>query len=701
CEILNGYEWISFNVGPTLLSWMRRHAPEVVERMRQGDAKSLARWGHGNALAQVYHHLIMPLAAPEDREVETRWAVDDFRALFGRDPEGLWLSEAAVDLPTLETLAAQGLRFIILAPRQARAVLDQGRIIPVTEETLFIGEPYRVRLPSGAALSVVFYNGALSRSIAFEALLSDGEQFWRRLSNAAANLASAQADPLLSIATDGETYGHHFKFGEMALAHVLAQAREQRDGLGLTNLASYLAAHPPRREVLLHEPSSWSCAHGVERWRSDCGCTDGGHPGWNQQWRKPLRRALNYVRSAVESHFAEAGAACLSNPRQALLAYGQVLAEPESAESFAAAWLRRDLPPDGGLREDLAWKLLAAQEQSLASFASCAWFFDDLARIEPENALTFALRAMDLLLETNGPDIREEFLRLLAPAQSNQPAKGSGQKIFFTDILPRKTGAAGLCLLACLLLQANGRWPAPGKTAVWSWPRLVVSLTPEETGPEFQQGTALIRSPLARTGFSHTWEAASSALNQERACFCPSALSARSAFGQEERCSLEDLAKPLREYLLGEILSGREQAMRPGLRAQARNILKLISPWPEEQHDVPHSFLLASLAPYMALECALDADLPAAGRAQIQIILKQRLSPDGMLLASRLLEEELLTRLKDALASSSGASTDNALAALLQRALTLAPVDLWNLQNCLWAAGPRRFPALAGVLGFS
>ncbi|MDR2076575.1 MAG: glycoside hydrolase, partial [Desulfovibrio sp.] len=201
CEILNAYEWISFNVGPTLLSWMRRHAPGVVERMRDGDAKSLARWGHGNALAQIFHHVIMPLATPEDQELETRWAIDDFRALFGRDPEGIWLSEAATDVRTLETLAAQGLRFVILAPRQARAVVVNGVATPVTEETLFIGEPYRLALPSGASLSAVFYSGSLSRSVAFEGLLRDGEQFWQRLTAAAATLAADHQDPHLSHAT--------------------------------------------------------------------------------------------------------------------------------------------------------------------------------------------------------------------------------------------------------------------------------------------------------------------------------------------------------------------------------------------------------------------------------------------------------------------------------------------------------------------
>ncbi|MDR2076378.1 MAG: DUF3536 domain-containing protein, partial [Desulfovibrio sp.] len=517
------------------------------------------------------------------------------------------------------------------------------------------------------------------------------------------SLAADHQDPLLSLATDGETYGHHFTFGEMALAHVLAQARAQRDGLRLTNLAAYIAAHPPVREALLQEPSSWSCVHGVERWRSDCGCTDGGHPGWNQKWRSPLRLALNTVRDAVESHFAAAG--CLPRPRQALLAYGRVLAGAETKDAFAAAWFRDDSPQDGGLLQDRAWKLLAAQEQSLAAFASCAWFFDDLARIEPENALTCALRAMDLLVETGGPDIREDFLLRLDPARSNQAGKGSGREVFLTDILPRQVNAASICLLACLLLRSQGRWPAPGLSAVWSWPRIRVSLTPENGPSGPLRGTAVIRAAFESRGLSYAWEwTPPSAILEEEGGFLSlsqTAITVRAASGREQRRSVAELSKPMRDYLQGELLANREQLLRPRLRAQARHLLALAEPWPEEQRDVRHSFLLAPLAPYLALECVLDADLAAQRRDQVHVLLARHLSPDGACLAARLLEEELQGRLAAALASSPGAPADGALAALVRQAKDLVPLEVWALQNRLWEAGPQRFPALAGVLGFS
>lgn len=268
-DLLNCYEWMSFNVGPTLVRWLRDHCPQLLKRMREGDKKSVERLGHGNAIAQCCHHNIMPLASEKDKLLETVWAIADFRSLFGRDPEGMWLPECAVDLPSLEALARQGIQFVILAPRQARAVIADGEQIFVTENSLDIREPYTVRLPSGASMTVIFYHGPLSQAIAFEGLLRDGELFWQRIAREAQGLqASSRGAPLLCLATDGETYGHHFIFGEMALAHVLAQGAAKRDNIALTNIAAHIAANPPTREVLLHEPSSWSCVHGIERWQS-------------------------------------------------------------------------------------------------------------------------------------------------------------------------------------------------------------------------------------------------------------------------------------------------------------------------------------------------------------------------------------------------------------------------------------------------
>ncbi|HWQ10506.1 MAG TPA: DUF3536 domain-containing protein, partial [Holophaga sp.] len=386
-ELFNCYEWMSFNAGPTLLAWMARSAPETYARILEADRKSLARLGHGNALAQVCHHVIMPLASALDKELEIAWAVDDFRARFGRAPEGLWLSETAVDTPTLEVLADYGLRFTILAPSQVEATSDDGTSWrDVDAGSLDIREPYAAKLPSGRTMDVFIYHGPLSQAVAFERLLADGEQFFRRLSGAA-------GDGLLSLATDGETYGHHFTFGEMALAYVLDQARSGRDGLSLTNYAAYLEAHPPKRFARIREASAWSCAHGVERWRSDCGCTNGGHPGYNQRWRAPLRQALDLLKTRLDTHYFATGAPLFTDARQALVAYGQVLAGTVSLETFEERWFTK---PGTAAWRAVAWKLLSMQAWGLASFASCAWFFDEISRLEPVNSLTFALRAIEL-----------------------------------------------------------------------------------------------------------------------------------------------------------------------------------------------------------------------------------------------------------------------------------------------------------------
>lgn len=463
-ELVNCYSKISFNAGPTLMAWLEEAEPSVHARLVEADKDSARRFGHGSAMAQIYHHVIMPLASPLDKEVEVAWGVMDFEARFGRKPEGMWLSEAAVDVPSMEALAAAGIRFILLAPRQARAVRDeQGVWRDVDEGSLDIYQPYGVELPSGRSLAVFFYHGGLSQAVAFEGLLRDGEAFWKRIQQGA-------RPGLLTLGTDGETYGHHFTFGEMALAYVLAQADEGRDGLELTNLASYLAENPPTRQVRLHEPSSWSCVHGVERWRSDCGCSTGGHPGWNQQWRAPLRRVMDGLKQAVDKHFFEAGRLLFREPKQALIDYGRTLAKSQAHDDFAASHFLSGISSQDRTR---AWKLLAMQQWALAGQASCAWFFDEVSRIEPLNALTFGLRAAELAAETGGPGDLERMLEQgMAEARSNDPRLGTGLDLFRDQVLPRRETPTTLVAQALLSLRAKQEIPMPGDSAEIRWPLL-------------------------------------------------------------------------------------------------------------------------------------------------------------------------------------------------------------------------------------
>ncbi len=505
-EIMNCYEYMSFNFGPTLLTWMERMAPDVYARVLEGDRASHARLGHGNAIAQIYHHVIMPLATDLDKRAEIAWALADFEARFGRAAEGMWLSEAAVDTRTLDLLAQAGVRFTILAPRQAREVADlrpeggQDAWTPANEGNLNIREPYLVELPEGRSIAVYFYDGPLSQAVAFEGLLRHGDMFWGRLSG-------MTGEGLLALATDGETYGHHFKFGEMALAHALSQARAGEQNVELTNYAAYLAQNPPKRRARIHENSSWSCAHGVERWRADCGCATEHKPGWNQRWRGPLRNGLNAVKARLDAHFLDLGSRLFHNPEAALIGYGRVLSGLETSKAYAAAHLRPGL---GAPERDTAWKLLTMEKWALSSFASCAWFFDDLGRIEPLNALTFALRAMQLGRRTGLDDLEPLLLSFIGQASSNDPALGSGHDLWNQEVRPRRESSETILAQALLRLWAEGRLPEPAagasSEAEAAWPGLSVAVRlAGQDAHGNRQGTARITWARETGGDEHAW----------------------------------------------------------------------------------------------------------------------------------------------------------------------------------------------------
>ena len=443
--IVNNYSRISFDVGPTLLSWLERHAPDVYDAILAADRESRARYsGHGSALAQAYHHSILPLAPLRDKELEVAWGVRDFRRRFGREPEGLWLPETAADLETLEVVAAAGLRFTILSPFQATrfrpaaggewTVAESGRI-PT-------GRPYEVRLPSGARLTVFFYNGELSSDIAFHGLLHDGVALAARLT--AAFDERLGSEPQLShVATDGETYGHHHRHGDMALAFAL-RTIERRADVALTNYGEFLERCPPRHEVELRVPSAWSCAHGVERWRSPCGCNSGLHPGWNQAWRTPLRVALDRLRDAIRPGTDAALATLFPDPAAARREYVDILGRRSEAEAveFLDRHAGRAL---GAAERTRALRLLEIERQLQQMFTSCGWFFDDLAGIETVQVLQFAARAIQLAEETLGGAFEARFLSDLAPARSNRPDLGDGPAVYARSVAPNRIGLRNVC----------------------------------------------------------------------------------------------------------------------------------------------------------------------------------------------------------------------------------------------------------------
>jgi len=433
--IVNNYAQISFNFGPTLLSWLEQHAPAVYQSILEADRQSQERFsGHGSALAQAYNHMIMPLAAPRDKQTQVLWGIRDFEHRFQRKPEGMWLPEAAVDVATLETLAEHGIRFTLLAPRQARRVrkIDSGDWQDVAGEKVDPTRPYLARLPSGRSIALFFYDGPISKAVAFEGLLSNGERFAHRLMD---GFNDGRPGPQLAhIATDGESYGHHHHKGNMALAFAL-QTIASRGLARLTVYGEYLEMHPPEWEVEIFENSSWSCVHGVERWWKNCGCNSGGRPGWHQQWRRPLREALDWLRDslapAYEGKMKELG----FDPWATRDDYIQIIQDrsPAKFDAFLSAHSEQSLASD---QKTLIIQLLELQRHAMLMYTSCGWFFDDISGLESVQVIQYAGRALQLAQRVFGNGMEEGFLELLEKAPSNVVEHQNGRRIYEKFVRP-------------------------------------------------------------------------------------------------------------------------------------------------------------------------------------------------------------------------------------------------------------------------
>ena len=435
-QLVNNYSQISFNFGPTLLLWMEQKTPGVLKSVQDADKTSQQHYGgHGSAIAQVYNHMILPLAHPRDKETQVIWGIADFMARFGRRPEGMWLPETAVDTASLEVLVAQGIRFTILAPSQAKRVRRYGSRTwkDVSGARIDPSRAYQVRLPSKNTIAVFFYDGPISRAVAFEGLLDDGNRFANRLLG---GFSDQRAWPQLShIATDGESYGHHHRYGEMALCYALHMI-ETGGQAKLTNYGQFLEMYPPDHFAEIIENTSWSCVHGVERWRSNCGCNSGGHPGWNQEWRTPLREALDWLRETLAKTFENRADGILNNPWAARNAYIGVVLDrrDESVDAFFKDHAARELNPADRI---LALKLLEMQRHAMLMFTSCGWFFDELSGLETVQVMQYAGRAIQLARELGGGDeIEAQFTQRLQKAKSNIPEHGDGEKIYKKWVLP-------------------------------------------------------------------------------------------------------------------------------------------------------------------------------------------------------------------------------------------------------------------------
>lgn len=434
-RIVSNYSRISFNFGPTLLAWLERARPDVYQAILRADVDSRRRFsGHGSALAQAYNHSILPLCNPRDRKTQIEWGLRDFEHRFGRTPEGMWLPETAADTDTLEAVVDAGLRFTILAPHQAVEVRPPGRKDwrDVRGGRIDPRRGYLTRLPSGRTLALFFYDGPVSQAVAFEQLLSNGDKFRARLMGA---FDSTREGPqLVHIATDGETYGHHHRHGDMALAYAL-RAIETDPTVQLTNYGEHLERFPPDHEVRIVERSSWSCSHGIERWRRHCGCSTGGRPGWNQEWRTPLRSALDWLRDRLAELYEDLAPRVLPQPWPARDAYVGVILDRSDAslERFFAEHGRTGLDE---AERTTALELLEMQRHALLMYTSCAWFFDELSGIETVQVLGYAGRAIQLAAELAGVDVETPFLQRLEQAKSNLPEQGDGAEIYERNVVP-------------------------------------------------------------------------------------------------------------------------------------------------------------------------------------------------------------------------------------------------------------------------
>jgi len=431
--LVNNYASMSYNFGPTLLTWLQEQRPDIYRFILEADKESQQRFsGHGSAMAQVYNHVIMPLANRADKTTQVRWGIRDFEARFGRRPEGMWLAETAVDIETLEVLAEEGIRFTVLAPRQAARVRkpDDEAWIDVTGDRVDPKRAYFQRLPSGKTISLFFYDGPISRSIAFEGLLTRGENLAKRIVDA---FLDEERPQLVHVATDGESYGHHVAHGDMALAYAIHYL-EFRHLARLTNYGEFLSLFPPEWEVEIIEKSSWSCMHGVERWRSDCGCNS-GRRGWRQNWRSPLRSALDWLRDTVGPRFEQAASKLLRDPWAARNDYIDVILD-RSADSLTKFFDRHASGPLGDADRIAVRKLMELQRNAMLMYTSCAWFFDEISGIETTQVLAYAAKVLHLAEDLFRESFQDEFLKRLEAAPSNLPEYKNGRVVFERFVLP-------------------------------------------------------------------------------------------------------------------------------------------------------------------------------------------------------------------------------------------------------------------------
>ncbi len=441
-KIVNNFEYLSFNIGPTLMSWLAHYDLDVYQRIIEADRLSCQRLnGHGNAIAQVYNHIILPLANQQDKYTQIRWGKADFQSRFGRKPEGMWLAETAVDQATIDALIDEEIKFIILAPSQVERCRPFANKQDPDPKWLEVGggqidptRPYRCFSEDGRYIDIFIYDGPISRDMGFGEVLSHVDHFVGRLGQAVKG--DHRPSQLISVATDGETFGHHKGGTEKCLAYAFTHTFPQ-NGWTVTNYAHYLSLFPPKWEVELKPVTAWSCAHGVDRWQYDCGCGGGGE--WHQKWRKPLRDSLNWLRDALIEVYETAATPLFTDPWLARDQYISVILD-RSVENVTEFLTRHQRHPLSPAEQIDALRLLEMQRHSLLMFTSCGWFFEELSRPEGTQILRYAARAVELAGEIAGVQLQREFIDRLAFAPSNVLEFKDGEQVFQKLVIPAQIG---------------------------------------------------------------------------------------------------------------------------------------------------------------------------------------------------------------------------------------------------------------------
>jgi len=441
---VNNYENINFNFGPTLVNWFKKNSPGLLKKIIAADRKSvLKNGGHGNAIAQVYNHIIMPLAARVDQETQIIWGLRHFEHTFGRKSEGMWLSETAIGPLTIKLLIDNGVRYTILSPAQARKIrkIGSSHWYDVSNNNINPRRPYRIydvdkygkRIHS-RHIDVFFYDGPLSVDLSFHDLLGNADNFGRRIIHAYDK--KAKYPQILNLASDGEAYGHHKKFGEMALAYLYDRVLKKLNITPL-NYGYYLEMFPPKHEVKLkfgpiNLGTSWSCSHGVGRWYRNCGCSTGGGKGWTQRWRTPLREALNILKEDLDYIYAKEASRYFDSPWEARNNYIDILCNNSNDAKKRFIESNCKPSPHGYSEKDkrIIWSLMDMQLNSMLMFTSCGWFFSDISGIETIQIIAYAARAIEEATPYTSFRLEKNFLEILKQAESNISEFKNGAEIY-------------------------------------------------------------------------------------------------------------------------------------------------------------------------------------------------------------------------------------------------------------------------------